>query len=99
MRDLKRNEALVKKLSEIAQARGITVAQLAIAWALGRGNDIVPLIGARKRVRLEEALGALDITLSDGELKAIDAVAPEGAIAGTRYHTEQMCMLDSEKGK
>jgi ubiquitin len=44
-------------------------------------------------------LGALDITLSDSELKAIDAVAPEGAVAGTRYHAEQMAMLDSEKGK
>jgi aryl-alcohol dehydrogenase-like predicted oxidoreductase len=97
--NLARNTALVRKLAEIASARGITVAQLAIAWALGRGDDIVPLVGARKRVRLEEALGALDVTLSDSELKAIDAVAPEGAIAGTRYAEEQMRTLDSEKGK
>jgi len=97
--NLTRNTALVRKLGEIASARGITVAQLAIAWASGRGDDIVPLIGARTRVRLTEALGALDITLSDSELKAIDAVAPEGAVAGTRYHAEQMAMLDSEKGK
>jgi pyridoxine 4-dehydrogenase len=95
--NLKRNEALVKKLADIAKARGITVAQLAIAWVLGRGEDIVPLIGARRRDRLAETLAARDITLSDGELAAIDAVAPEGAIAGTRYHESQMAMLDSER--
>jgi len=92
-----RNEALVKKLAEIASARGITVAQLAIAWALGRGDDIVPLIGARRRDRLTEALGALDVRLGESELLAIDEAAPEGAIAGTRYAEEQMKMLDSEK--
>jgi aryl-alcohol dehydrogenase-like predicted oxidoreductase len=95
--NLKRNEALVRALGEIAAKRGVTVAQLAIAWALGRGNDIVPLVGARRRDRLTEALGALGLTLRDEELRAIDAVAPEGAIAGTRYAEEQMHMLDSEK--
>ena len=97
--NLARNTALVQKLAEIAAGRGITVAQLAIAWALSRGEDIVPLVGARSRVRLSEALGALDVTLGDSELKAIDAVAPEGAIAGMRYPAEQMAMLDSERGK
>ena len=95
--NLKRNAALVTKLAEIAKSRGITVAQLAIAWALGRGSDFVPLVGARRRDRLQEALGALDVKLSESELRAIDAVAPEGAIAGTRYHESQMAMLDSEK--
>jgi aryl-alcohol dehydrogenase-like predicted oxidoreductase len=94
--NLRRNEALVRALAEIAGKRGVTVAQLAFAWALGRGDDIVPLVGARRRERLSEALGALAITLSGDELKAIDAVAPEGAIAGTRYAEEQMRMLDSE---
>lgn len=95
--NLKRNEALVRALGDIAVKRGVTVAQLAIAWALGRGADIVPLVGARRRDRLSEALGALSIQLSDEELRAIDAVAPEGAISGTRYAEEQMHMLDSEK--
>ena len=95
--NLKSNVALVTKLGEIAKARGITVAQLAIAWVLGRGEDIIPLVGARRRDRLSEALGALDIVLTGSELKAIDAVAPEGSIAGTRYAAEQMHMLDSEK--
>ncbi|HXC55999.1 MAG TPA: aldo/keto reductase [Rhizomicrobium sp.] len=95
--NLKRNEALVKKLAEIAAGRGLSVAQLAIAWVLGRGTDIVPLVGARRRERLSETLGALDVTLSADELAAIDAVAPDGAIAGTRYAAPQMDMLDSEK--
>jgi len=95
--NLKRNTVLVQKLNEIAKGRGITVAQLAVAWALGRGADIVPLVGARKRVRLEEVLKALGIELSESELKAIDEVAPEGAVAGARYGAEQMAMLDSEK--
>jgi aryl-alcohol dehydrogenase-like predicted oxidoreductase len=95
--NLRRNEALVKKLAEIAKARGITVAQLAIAWALGRGDDIVPLVGARRRDRLTEALGALDVTLGESELRAIDEAAPDGAVAGTRYHESQMAMLDSER--
>ncbi len=95
--NLKRNKELVKRLAEIAAGRGITVAQLAIAWALGRGSDIVPLVGARRRERLAEALGALAVTLSAEELAAIDAAAPEGAIAGTRYAAPQMAMLDSER--
>jgi aryl-alcohol dehydrogenase-like predicted oxidoreductase len=94
-----RNTELVRKLAEIAQTRGITVAQLAIAWVLGRGDDIVPLVGARTRLRLDETLAALDIALTPDELAAIDRVAPERAIAGTRYAPEQVAMLDSEKGK
>jgi aryl-alcohol dehydrogenase-like predicted oxidoreductase len=97
--NLVRNQALVTQLSDIANARGITVAQLAIAWVVGRGDDIVPLVGARKRARLSESLGALDIVLTQDELAAIDEVAPEGSIAGTRYAPEQMAILDSEKGK
>jgi pyridoxine 4-dehydrogenase len=96
--NLERNTALVRRLAEIAAGHGITVAQLAIAWVLSRGADIVPLLGARRRDRLEETLGALDVDLTPDELKAIDAVAPEGAIAGTRYAAPLMAHLDSEKG-
>ena len=95
--NLKRNEKLVRALADIAGKRGVSVAQLAIAWALSRGDDIVPLVGARRRDRLTEALGALDVRLSVEEHRAIDAVAPDGAIAGTRYAEEQMRMLDSEQ--
>jgi pyridoxine 4-dehydrogenase len=96
--NLKRNVALVKTLAQIANGRGISVVQLAIAWVLGRGDDIVPLVGARQRDRLSDALKALEVTLGPDELAAIDLVTPEGAIAGTRYAPEQMAMLDSEKG-
>jgi aryl-alcohol dehydrogenase-like predicted oxidoreductase len=95
--NLKRNEALVRKLAEIASARGITVAQLAIAWVLQRGDDIVPLIGARRRERLAESLAALDVRLGQDELRAIEALAPDRAVAGSRYGEEQMRMLDSER--
>ncbi len=95
--NLKRNLALVEALGVIAEARGATVAQLAIAWALSRGEDIVPLIGARKRERLAEALGALDLALTAEEIAQIEAAAPPGAVAGDRYGADQMAMLDSER--
>jgi aryl-alcohol dehydrogenase-like predicted oxidoreductase len=76
----------------------VTVAQIAIAWVLSRGEDIVPLIGARTRERLAEALGALDVDLTSGELERIERAVPPGAAAGTRYDERQMAHLDSERG-
>ena len=96
--NLKKNTELVRALAAIAQARGITVAQLAIAWVLGRGQDIVPVIGARRRDRLTETLGALTVRLGPDELAAIDAAVAQQAVAGDRYASHQMAMLDSEKG-
>jgi len=95
--NLQRNLGVVEALRAIASSRGVTVAQLATAWVLSRGEDIVPLIGTRHRDRLREALGALDVTLRADELAAIEAVLPAGAIAGTRYDAHQMNILDSEK--
>lgn len=95
--NLDKNLALVRALKEIADAKGVTVAQLAIAWVRSRGSDIVPLIGARKRERLAEALGAMEVTLSADELAHIDAAAPPEAVAGARYPEAQMGMLDSER--
>lgn len=95
--NLGRNLALVQALKAIADERGCAVAQLAIAWVAQRGADIVPLVGARKRERLAEALGALEITLTPQELARIDAAVPVGAVAGDRYAPEQMAMLDSER--
>jgi aryl-alcohol dehydrogenase-like predicted oxidoreductase len=91
------NLSLVDALAAVADEKGVTVAQIAIAWVLSRGEDIVPLIGARTRQRLDEALGALDVELSDDELSRIEAAVPEGAAAGTRYDEHQMAMLDSER--
>ncbi len=96
--NLERNLALVDLLRQLAEARGVSVAQLAIAWVLSRGDDIVPLVGARTRERLNEALGALQVTLDADDLAAIECAVPPGAAAGDRYAAAQMAMLDSESG-
>ena len=95
--NLERNLGLVEALRAIAEQRGATVAQVAIAWVLSRGEDIVPLVGARRRERLGESLGALDLRLSENDLAAIEAAVPADAAAGTRYDAMQMSMLDSER--
>ena len=96
--NLERNLALVETLRTVAAQHGATVAQIAIAWALSRGDDIVPLVGARTRERLEEALGALDIEFSGADLRRIERALPAHAVAGERYGAEQMAILDSERG-
>ena len=95
--NLGKNLTLVQALKAIADEKGCSVAQLAIAWVASRGDDIVPLVGARKRERLADALCALDVTITPDDLARIDAAAPAGAAAGARYAPEQMAMLDSEQ--
>ncbi|MDE2427084.1 MAG: aldo/keto reductase [Burkholderiales bacterium] len=95
--NLDKNLLLVEALRQIAEARGVTVAQAAIAWVLAQGNDIVPLVGARRRDRLSEALGALDVRFSAAELTAIADAIPAEAVAGARYNSHSMALLDSEK--
>ncbi|MCL6667351.1 MULTISPECIES: aldo/keto reductase [Streptomyces] len=95
--NLQHNLGLVESLRKIAERKGVSVAQLAIAWVLSRGDDIVPLIGARTRERLGEALGALDVTLDADDLAAVEAAVPADAAAGERYAPAQMAMLDSER--
>lgn len=95
--NVERNLALVEALRKLAEAKGATVAQLAIAWVLARGNDIAPLIGARRRAQLTESLAALDLTLSAKDLSAIEAAMPPDAVVGTRYDAGQMAHLDSER--
>ena len=95
--NLQQNLRLVEALRAVAEGRGATVAQAAIAWVLSRGEDIVPLVGARRRDRLAEALGALDLQLSADDLAAIEAAVPASAVAGTRYDAGQMAFLDSER--
>ena len=96
--NLEHNLKLVDVLRELAEARGASVAQLAIAWVLSRGDDIVPLVGARTRERLSEALGALKVSLSADDIAAIERAVPPDAAAGDRYAKAQMAMLDSERG-
>jgi aryl-alcohol dehydrogenase-like predicted oxidoreductase len=96
--NLERNLALVEQLRGVAEAKGVSVAQLAIAWVLARGEDIVPLVGARTRNRLAEALGALDVEVASGDLAAIARAIPPDRVAGARYDARQMATLDSEHG-
>ncbi|MFG2071839.1 aldo/keto reductase [Nonomuraea maritima] len=95
--NLTANLALVEALRKVADTIGASVAQVAIAWVASRGADIVPLVGARNRVRLQESLAAADLVLSDHDLAAIEAAVPAGAAAGERYPAAQMALLDSER--
>jgi aryl-alcohol dehydrogenase-like predicted oxidoreductase len=95
--NLQRNLGLVAALEEIAAAHGVSTAQLAIAWVLSRGSDIVPLIGTKRRDRLAEALAATELTLSPDELAGIEAAVPSSEVAGDRYEPGQMAALDSER--
>lgn len=92
--NLEKNLTLVDEIKRIADARGATVAQIAITWVLSRGDDIVPLIGARRRDRLMESLGALALTLDGEELSVLENIA--ASVAGERYAQAQMAHLDSE---
>ena len=93
------NLALVEALRIVANVKGASVAQIAIAWVAAQGNDIVPLAGARRTVQLDEALGALDVTLTPADLTMIEQAIPKGAAAGARYAEAQMAALDSERGR
>ncbi|GAA1353933.1 aldo/keto reductase [Streptomyces beijiangensis] len=95
--NLQHNLDLVDALRKIAEQKGVSVAQIAIAWVASRGEDIVPLVGARRRDRLTEALGALEVTLTADDLAAIELAVPVGSAAGDRYPTNQMAHLDSER--
>ena len=95
--NLDRNLELVEALRSVADAKGATVAHLAIAWVLCRGGDVVPLVGARRREQLAEALGAIEVELTPDDLQAIERAIPPGAAAGDRYHAPQMASLDSER--
>ncbi len=95
--NLEHNLTLVDALRAVAEAKKVTVAQIAIAWVLGRGADIVPLVGARRRDRLAESLGALNVTLTASELAQIGQAIPMDAAKGDRYDAHSMQTLDSER--
>jgi aryl-alcohol dehydrogenase-like predicted oxidoreductase len=96
--NLAHNLALVQALKAIAAAKAATAAQVAIAWVTAQGEDIVPLVGARRRDRLAESLGALEVSLAREDLKRLDDAFPNGAAAGSRYPESSLRDLDSEKG-
>jgi aryl-alcohol dehydrogenase-like predicted oxidoreductase len=95
--NLEHNLDVVERLRTIADDKDASVAQVAIAWVLSRGDDIVPLIGARRLDRLNEALGAIDLELTADDLASIEQAVPADAAAGERYPAPQMATLDSEK--
>jgi aryl-alcohol dehydrogenase-like predicted oxidoreductase len=97
--NLEKNLALVDALKAIADRRGATAAQVAIAWVLARGPDVVPLVGARTRKRLNEALGATDVRLTPNDLEDIGRVMPPGAAAGERYPAPVLAHMDSEHAR
>jgi aryl-alcohol dehydrogenase-like predicted oxidoreductase len=92
-----RNDRLVEVLRQLAAERNLQPSQLAIAWVLAKGKQIVPVIGARTRQQLAESLGALQVTLSPGDLARIEEAVPVSAVVGTRYDGHQMQVLDSER--
>jgi aryl-alcohol dehydrogenase-like predicted oxidoreductase len=91
------NQRLVDALHRIAAARGVSPAQLAIAWARAKKPFVIPTLGARTRTQLDEALGALAISLTPEEISALEDAVPAAAIAGTRYAAPLMAQLDSER--
>lgn len=95
--NLDHNLALVEKVRAIADELGVSVAQVAIAWVAAQGEDIVPLVGARTRARLTEALGANAVRLSADDLARLAQAVPANAAAGERYDAHSAAALDSEK--
>ena len=91
--NFRKNLELVAKIEEMAKAKGCKPAQLALAWVMARGEDIVPIPGTKRRTYLEENAGALSVSLSNDDLARIDAIAPQGAAAGTRYPEAHMARL------
>ena len=88
--NFEKNIALVGELEAIAKEKGCTAAQLALAWVLAQGDDIVPIPGTKRRKWLDQNIAALDVTLSPEELERIDSILPAGAAAGPRYHERGM---------
>jgi len=95
--NLERNRQLISRLEEIALEMGLSVAQLAVAWILSKGKDVIPLIGTKHPAQLAEALAVLSQTLSADEIQRIEQAVPLGSVAGDRYAPEQMRTLDSER--
>lgn len=95
--NLTRNQEIVAGLSAMAAEKGVTQSQLAIAWVMTKGSDIVPVIGARKNAQLAETVGALLVSLSADDVARLEKICDVSRVAGTRYDASQMRMLDSEK--
>ncbi len=91
--NFKKNLALVDKVQELAKQKKVSAAQLALAWVLAQGDDVVPIPGTKHGKRLEENVGALEVRLSKEDLAALDAIAPKGVAAGARYPERSMASV------
>ncbi len=96
--NLEKNRQLVDAIARFAADRGVSPAQIALAWVLHRGDDIVPVMGARRRTQLNECLAAVELRLSEEEMAQLEALVETAPVVGTRYDAAQMKMLDSERG-
>jgi aryl-alcohol dehydrogenase-like predicted oxidoreductase len=92
--NFEQNIALVHAIEAMAAEKGVTAAQLALAWVLAQGEDIVPIPGTKRRTWLDQNIGALEVSLSRDELDRLDAILPPGAAAGPRYHERGMATLN-----
>src|SRR5262249_6761733 len=92
-----KNRALIDRLEEMARAKGCSAGQLALAWLLAKGRDIVPIPGTKRSRYLEENAGAADVALTADDLAALEAAFPIGAAAGTRYPADSMRLLEAER--
>jgi len=92
--NFQKNLDLVREVEAIAAEKGCTTAQLALAWVLAKGEDIVPIPGTKRVRYLDENIGALDVKLTDEDLKRLDEILPPGAAAGERYHAQGMATVD-----
>ena len=95
--NLRRNLALVERLQPIADRLGISLAQLAIAWVVAQGEDVIPVVGMKRRTRIADSLAAERVRLDAADLAEIDRAVPDGSAAGERYTREQLAHLDSER--
>ena len=95
--NFQKNLDLVRKVEEIAREKSCTPSQLALAWVLAQGEDIIPIPGTKRRKYLEDNAGALDVTLTREDLRMLEEVFPKGAAAGPRYPEQMMALLDSRK--
>ena len=91
--NFEKNLELVRHIERLAAEKGCTPSQLALAWVLAQGDDMVPIPGTKRRHYLEENVGALDVTLTRADLERIDEIAPKGAAAGDRYHADAMKLI------
>ncbi|MEJ8801831.1 aldo/keto reductase [Pontibacter sp. H249] len=92
--NFQKNLDLVRKIEELASQKGCTPSQLALAWLLAQGKDLVPIPGTKRRKYLEENVGALDVSLTQEEMRQLDEIAPKGVAAGGRYRDEQMASVN-----